>query len=115
MIVYQGVLVDMGHSSIIIMEQLRKKEELLQQVEYTNLLSLTLVEGKLERNFRAIVEALQLAELTAEQAKVQAEQANDKTSQLEALLEQQKNQHARDNQALFNAVNELRKTQPSLA
>ena len=29
------------------MEHLKKKEELLQQVEYTNLLSLTLVEGKL--------------------------------------------------------------------
>jgi FtsZ-binding cell division protein ZapB len=38
-------------------------------VEYTNLLSFTLVENKLEKNFKSIVEALLLAQSEGSQLK----------------------------------------------
>jgi hypothetical protein len=42
------------------MEYEQKKKEILSGVEFTNLLSFSLMENKLERNFRNIVEALML-------------------------------------------------------
>jgi hypothetical protein len=44
------------------MEYQQKKEQILSGVEFTSLLSFNLVENKLERNFRAIVDALLLAQ-----------------------------------------------------
>jgi len=51
------------------MEYQQKKEEFLSQVEYSNLLTFNLVENKLERNFKTIVDALMLTE--ASQAQIQ--------------------------------------------
>lgn len=58
-----------------------KKESLLQNVEYSNLLSFTLVENKLERNFKSIVEALLLNQNKADDMTIKMDQLEDKLAE----------------------------------
>lgn len=63
------------------MEYQMKKESLLQNVEYSNLLSFTLVENKLERNFKSIVEALLLNQNKADDMTIKMDQLEDKLAE----------------------------------
>lgn len=60
------------------MEYQQKKEQILTSVEYSNLLGFTLVENKLERNFRAIVEALLLNQTKTEDVLSKTDQLDDR-------------------------------------
>jgi len=68
------------------MEYQQKKEQILSGVEFTSLLSFNLVENKLERNFRAIVDALLLAQGRNEELASKTEQLDDRQA-----MDRQKN------------------------
>lgn len=82
------------------MEYQQKKEQILSSVEFTNLLSFSLVENKLERNFKSIVEALLLNQGRTEEIGNRTEQIEDRLA-----LERQKNQQ--DQEALRHAIKQL--------
>lgn len=73
------------------MEYQQKKEQILTSVEYSNLLGFTLVENKLERNFRAIVEALLLNQTKTEEVLSKTDQLDDRIT-----LERQKSQQEQE-------------------
>lgn len=73
------------------MEYQQKKEQILTSVEYSNLLGFTLVENKLERNFRAIVEALLLNQTKTEDVLCKTDQLDDRIT-----LERQKSQQEQE-------------------
>lgn len=73
------------------MEYQQKKEQILTSVEYSNLLGFTLVENKLERNFRAIVEALLLNQTKTEDVLSKTDQLDDRIT-----LERQKAQQEQE-------------------
>lgn len=60
------------------MEYQQKKEQILGTVEFTSLLSFNLVENKLERNFRAIVEALLLNQGKTDELAGKVDQLDDR-------------------------------------
>jgi hypothetical protein len=82
------------------MEYQQKKEQILSSVEFTNLLSFNLVENKLERNFKSIVEALMLNQGRTEEIGNRTEQIEDRLA-----LERQKNQQ--DQESLRHAMKQL--------
>ena len=51
------------------MEYQVKKKQILETVEYSNLLSFALTQNKLEKNFKSIVEALMLTQAENQQTK----------------------------------------------
>lgn len=73
------------------MEYQQKKEQILTTVEYSNLLGFTLVENKLERNFRAIVEALMLNQTKTDDVLSKTDQLDDRIT-----LERQKSQQEQE-------------------
>ena len=62
------------------MEYQLKKEQILSTVEYSNLLSFNLVENKLERNFKSIVEALLLNQTKTDDLISKTDQLEDKVN-----------------------------------
>lgn len=82
------------------MEYQQKKEQILTSVEYSNLLGFTLVENKLERNFRAIVEALMLNQAKTEDVLSKTDQLDDRIT-----LERQKSQQ--EQEAFRQAIKQL--------
>ena len=82
------------------MEYQQKKEQILTSVEYSNLLGFTLVENKLERNFRAIVEALML-----NQAKT--EDVLSKTDQLDDRITLERQKAMQEQEAFRQAIKQL--------
>ena len=62
------------------MEYQQKKEQILGSVEYSNLLTFTLAENKLERNFRSIVEALLLNQSKTDELGTRTDQLEEKSS-----------------------------------
>lgn len=78
------------------MEYQQKKEQILGTVEFTSLLSFNLVENKLERNFRAIVEALLLNQ--------------GKTDELAGKVDQLHDRQALDRQKVAQEQDSLKQT-----
>ena len=69
-------------------------------MEYSNLLSFSLVENKLERNFKSIVEALLLSD-------DKAQQTAGRTDQLETRLTQERQKDRAEHDKLKKQVREL--------
>lgn len=82
------------------MEYQQKKEQILNTVEYSNLLSFSLVDNKLERNFKAIVEALLLAQAKQDDSLAKTEQIEDRIA-----LDRQKN--TQEQEALKQALKQI--------
>lgn len=82
------------------MEYQQKKEQILSGVQYTNLLSFSLVENKLERNFKAIVEALLLSQGKTDEVLAKTDHLEDRLT-----IDRQKN--AQEQEGLKQALKQL--------
>jgi hypothetical protein len=60
------------------MEYQQKKEQILANIEFQNLLTFNLVENKLERNFKAIVEALLLTQTKNDDLQIKTDTLENK-------------------------------------
>ena len=82
------------------MEYQQKKEQILGAVEFSSLLSFNLVENKLERNFRAIVEAILLGQTRNDDLAAKVDQLDDRQA-----LDRQKT--AQDTDAFKQALKQV--------
>lgn len=64
------------------MEYQQKKQRILEEVEYKNLLTFSLQESRLERNFQSIVEALLLLQNTSDDFKADLESIKSQNQKL---------------------------------
>ena len=64
------------------MEYQQKKQRILEDVEYKNLLTFSLQESRLERNFQSIVEALLLLQNTSDDFKADLESIKSQNQKL---------------------------------